>query len=98
GAGVVATRFQRREPRHLPTLGFRPNLERRDRRALALLVGVDPDDDSLVGFQLALEFERGIGDLPLEETALYAAQDAALLIDPIEVLLSAALHLVGQLL
>ena len=36
------------------------------------LVAVDPDDHPLPGLELALEPERGLGDLPLEEVLLMA--------------------------
>src|ERR1700737_497393 len=81
-AGVVTARFERGEPRHLAAFGFRSDLQRRDGGALTVLVGVDPDDDPLVGLQLALEVEGRIGDFALEEAVLDAAQYATLLVDP----------------
>src|SRR3982074_537514 len=84
-ARVVAPRSERREPAHLTLLRLRTDAQGGDLPAFALLVGVYAHDDPFVGFELALELEGGIGDLPLEEPVLDAAENAALAIDLVEV-------------
>ena len=66
-------------------------------RGLALdLEVVDADDDPLSRIDLDLVAERGVGDLALREAALDRRDHAPELVDPGEVLVGGALHLVGQ--
>src|SRR5919201_3221286 len=95
-AGPVAPAPQRVELGALRLLNLTPDAQDGWPRIVALGEGVDPDDDALIGFQLALELESRVGDLALEEPLIDAGQHASLFGDPVEVAARAALDLVGQ--
>ena len=59
-------------------------------------VAVDADDDAFAGVDLLLVHERGVGDLALGEVLLDGGNHSAELVDLGEVVVRAALQLVGE--
>src|SRR4051794_24731359 len=82
----------------LLALQRRVDAENLDLLLVLLDVPVDADDDALLLLDFGLVAERRLGDLPLEEVLLDRRDDAAKLLDPLEVVVGLPLELVRQLL
>ena len=76
----------------------RVDAEDLDLLLVLLLVAVDADDDPLAALDLSLVAERRLGDLALLKVLLDGGDDAAELLDPVEVVVCLPLELVRQVL
>src|SRR3954449_3209067 len=92
----VAARPDRLDAIDLRLLERRIDLEEVRLRLVVELVAVDADDDALILIDLRLVAVRGLGDLALEKFLLDGRDDAAELLDPVEVLVRLSLELARE--
>src|SRR5690242_14609578 len=92
--GRVAVGTHGAHPLDLLALERGIDAEDLERQLVLELVAVDADDDALAALHLRLVAVRRLGDLPLHEVLLDRGDDAAELLDPVEVLVGLPLEFV----